>query len=324
MSVARGLVGDIGGTHARFALAELRDGKTVLIEPRTYEDRDHPTLLAAVKAYLGEVGGERPRQAVLAVAGPVTGGAVAFTNARWTLSETELKAEAGFASARLINDFTAQAHGAPRLGPEGLQRIGAEAAGEPGGSIAVLGPGTGFGVGGLIREQDRAAAVSGEGGHITFAPCDELEVEILRRLVREHGRVSVERLLSGPGLHDLYRTLADIDGAPASLPDERAVQAAAEAGDPLAARAVERFCMILGATAGDIALVMGARGGVYVTGGVAQKLAGWIAKGGFRTRFEDKGRFQGYMRAIPTWLIVEPYAALIGAASLLCELETAA
>ncbi len=320
----RGLVGDIGGTHARFAIAEVKGGRVKLIEPRTYEDRDHPSLLAAVKAYLGEAGGERPREAVLAVAGPVTDGAVAFTNARWTLSEAELKAEAGFASARLINDFTAQAHGAPRLSPEGLTRIGPEVEGQDGASIAVLGPGTGFGVGGLIREGGRSAAIAGEGGHITFAPCDELEVEILRRMVHEHGRVSVERLLSGPGLHDLYRTLAAIDDAPASLPDEREVQKAAEAGDPLAARAVERFCMILGATAGDIALVMGARGGVYITGGVAQKLAGWIAKGGFRARFEDKGRFAGYMRAIPTFLITEPYAALIGAASLLDELETAA
>ena len=324
MSYARSLVGDIGGTHARFALAEVQGGQVKLIEPRTYEDRDHPTLLAAVNAYLSDVKGERPRQAVLAVAGPVTDGAVAFTNARWTLSEAALKAEAGFTSARLINDFTAQAHGAPRLGPEGLRRIGPDGEGQSGGSIAVLGPGTGFGVGGLIREGGRTAAVSGEGGHIAFAPCDELEVEILRRLAPEHGRVSVERLLSGPGLHDLYRTLADIDSAPAPLADERAVQAAAEAGDPLAVRAVERFCMILGATAGDIALVMGARGGVYISGGVAQKLAGWIAKGGFRARFEDKGRFAGYMRAIPTFLIVEPYAALIGAASLLTELETAA
>jgi len=323
MSVARGLVGDIGGTNARFALAEVKGGTTALHDLRAYKVSEHPSLLDAVEAYLKDAG-VRPRAAALAVAGPVADGAVVFTNARWSLSEVTLRAGAGFVFARLVNDFAAQALGAVHLPPEGLMRIGPEASGLRDGTIAVLGPGTGFGSAGLVRQGGVEVPVAGEGGHIAFAPCDKLEAEVWRRLARDRGRVSIERVLSGPGLHDLYRALGEIEGIAAPLKDERAVQEAADRGDPLAVRAVERFCMILGATAGDIALVLGARGGVYVTGGVAQKLAGWIAKGGFRARFEDKGRFAGYMRAIPTFLITEPYAALIGAASLLTELETAA
>ena len=316
-----GLVGDIGGTHARFALVEGAGG--AISAPKTYVVADYPTALEAIQAYLAEATpGRRPASAVLAVAGPVTDGAIDFTNSDWALSEKGLRG-AGFRTARLINDFAAQALGAPRVKPSGLRRIGPDIPAPKGETLAILGPGTGFGVSALAHDGRNEVPMATEGGHIGFAPTDEVEVEIWRRLAKRRGRVSIERILSGAGLHELYTALADIEGSPAALADERQVQQAAETGDALAGRTLDRFCAILGSTAGDIALVTGARGGVYVTGGVAQKLADRIVDGPFRRRFEDKGRFEPYMQAIATWLITEPYTALIGAASLLQHLEDA-
>lgn len=314
-----GLVGDIGGTHARFALAGAEDG--AIREPKTFANKDFPSLEAVIEAYLGETKAAHLSAAVLAVAGPVTDGAIRFTNLDWEISEERLRQEAGFGAARLINDFAAQARGAPRIPPSGLRRIGPEIPGDEEATLAVLGPGTGFGVAALAREAGVEIVLSTEGGHAGFAPADELEVEIWRWFMSRRPRVSIERVLSGRGLYELYCALAEIHGEPAGLPDQMAVQAAAGRGDARAAEAVERFCLILGSTVGDIALGLGARRGVYVTGGVAQGLADKVAEGGFRQRFEAKGRFQAYMQAIPTWLILEPYTALIGAATVLKRLE---
>ncbi len=292
-------------------------------EPKSYANKDYPSAEAAIDAYLVDAGADRPERVVLAVAGPVEHGSIKLTNLDWRLSEERLQDKGGFRRARLINDFAAQALGAPRVEAHRLLRLGPQIPAPEDGTLAVLGPGTGFGVAGLVREPGRDIVLSTEGGHVAFAPADELEVEIWRRFTRKRDRVSVERVLSGAGLYELYLALADIDGAAAPCAHQEEVQVAAQAGDPLAAKTVDRFCLILGAVAGDIALGLGARGGVYVTGGVAQRLADQLAAGGFRERFEAKGRFQAYMRAIPAWLILEPYAALIGAASLLRFLEPA-
>ena len=322
MSAVEGLVGDIGGTHARFALTGKERGG--ISEPRTYDNRDFASLEAVIAAYLRDTGAPQPAAAVLAVAGPVTDGAIRFTNLDWEISEERLRSEAGFQVARLINDFDAQARGAPRISPKGLRRIGPDLPGAPEAALAVMGPGTGFGVAGLARQSGIEIVLSTEGGHAGFAPTDELEVELWRWFMRRRPRVSIERVLSGPGLFDLYGALAEVRGEAATLADQMAVQAAAGQGDRLALETLERFCLILGSTVGDIALGFGARGGVYVTGGVAQGLADRICAGGFRERFEAKGRFRSYMQAIPTWLILEPYTALIGAASLIGSLEAAA
>jgi glucokinase len=319
MSATEGLVGDIGGTHARFALS---DGDAVIREPRTYNNRDFTSLEEVIESYFRETGAPRPGGVVLAVAGPVTDGAIKFTNLDWKISEERLRREAGFGGALLINDFAAQARGAPRIPPQGLRRIGPETPGDPTGTLAVMGPGTGFGVAALARDSGIEIVLSTEGGHAGFAPTDELEMDIWRWFVRRRPRVSIERVLSGPGLYELYCALADVRGEPAGLPNQIEVQTAAKAGDKLANETLDRFCMILGSSVGDIALGLGARGGVYVTGGVAQALAERLNGGGFRGRFEAKGRFEAYMRAIPTWLIVEPYTALIGAATVLGRLET--
>ncbi len=320
-----GLVGDIGGTNARFALADLSGARPVIHEPRIYANKDYPSAEAAIEAYLRDTApGRRPESVVLAVAGPVTDGKMDFTNSDWELSETTLRRDGHFRAARLINDFAAQALGAPRVAPRQLLRVGPDVPGMKGGTLGVLGPGTGFGVSGLARDNGREVALATEGGHVAFAPRDETEIEVWRILARRHGHVSIERVLSGRGLVELYEALAEIDGAKPAFADSRAVQAAGAAGDAVAAKAVSRFCGILGAAAGDIALVLGARGGIYVTGGVAVGLAERIAGGAeFRQAFEDKGRFGAYMAAIPTFLILEPYTALIGSASLLPELERA-
>ncbi len=321
MSADLGLVGDIGGTNARFALTERKGGAIQLVQPKIHINRDYPSAEAAIDAYLAEVGGARPSSVVLSVAGPVTDGAIEFTNLDWELSEDHLRRHGGFASAQLINDFGAQALGATRVPPGGLRRIGPAVPGLKAGAIAVLGPGTGFGVGALVRDGGREVVLASEGGHAGFAPVEEIEVEIWRWFARRHDRVSIERVLSGPGLFELYKALAEIEGAKPVYVDQRQVQAAATSGDALAAATVDRFCKVLGSTAGDIALTFGARGGVYVSGGVAVGLVDAIGSGGFRARFEAKGRFEDYMRDIPTFVVLEPYAALLGAASLLPPLE---
>ncbi len=324
MTAAAGLVGDIGGTNARFALVD-EVGTTRLLQPRTYHNADFPSAQAVISTYLHDVGAAKaPAFGVFSVAGPIKDGKIHFTNLDWTLSETGLQRDVGFRAARLVNDFAAQTLGAPRVAPEGLRSLGGPVEGMARSALAVVGPGTGFGVGALARNGASEMVMATEGGHVGFAPTDEVEVQVWRWLAGRHGRVSVERILSGPGLYELYLALGEIQGTAAPLGDEREVQAAADQGDALASTTVDRFCAILGSTAGDFALGMGARGGVFITGGVAVRLADHLAAGAFRDRFEAKGRFVDYMRAIPTQLILEPYAALMGAASLLAGLKEAA
>jgi glucokinase len=319
-----GLVGDIGGTNARFALAVWEGGRPVVREALTLANKDYASAEAAIEAYLGRVKvARRPERVVLAVAGPVTEGRARLTNLDWEFSEERLRAHAGFHAARLINDFAAQALGAVRLPPDGLVRLGPAVEGERHAPVAIMGPGTGFGAAALLRERGRDIVLSTEGGHIAFAPTDAMELKLLERLIARFGRVSIERILSGPGLYNLYEAMAEVSGQPAACKDQREVDAAADAGDPLARQTLERFVLILGAAAGDLALATGARGGVYITGGVAEKLVDHIVAGGFRERFEAKGRFQAYMRAIPTWLVTDGYTGLIGAAAALDQMEPA-
>ena len=319
-----GLVGDIGGTNARFALAVEEEGRIALFEPRSYANKDYPSAEAAIGTYLSDIGAAQPDKAVLAVAGPINQGAIHFTNLDWELSEARLRSHGDFKAARLINDFAAQALGAVRVTPDKLLRLGPQIPTPAQGAIAVLGPGTGFGVAGLIRDGGQEVVLTTEGGHAGFAPTDETEVEIWRHiLTQKRERVSIERVLSGSGFFDIYLALAAIEGVQPTFANQVEVQNGAEKGDALAVATVDRFCRMLGSTAGDIALELGARGGVYVSGGVAGHMADRLAAGGFRERFEDKGRFQSYMRAIPVWLVLDPFVALMGSASVLKSLEPA-
>lgn len=314
------LVGDVGGTHARFALVEP-DGH--LRYPKSYACQDYASLGEIIEEYLTTTAGRRrPTRAAIAVAGPVLEGEIQFTNLDWGVSETDLVATFEFEAVRLINDFAAQALAAPRLEAEDLRLVGPQLRGAANQPIVVLGAGTGFGVAGLAQSDHGDVEVATEGGHAAFAPVDEIEVEIWRRLKAKYGRVSNERLLSGQGIHDLYAILAELAQKPVAFPDEKAVFAGGQAGDETAVAALDRFCEILGSVAGDLALTYGARGGVYVSGGIAPRLLERIASGGFRRRFEDKGRLADYVRDIPTFVIVHPFAALVGAARELEQMET--
>lgn len=313
--VYTGLVGDIGGTHARLALV---DEEGHIRHPVTYDERNYPSLTEVIAHYLEKtLGRKRPGRAVLAVAGPVVDGEIQFTNNSWRASEGELFVAFEFESVRLINDFAAQALAAPVLPADTLRRIGPDVCGADFAPLVVMGAGTGFGVAGLARSERGDVEVAGEGGHAAFAPTDEVEVEVQRVLTRCFGRTSVERILSGPGLFNLYTALAEIRGETPALKDEAAVSAAAAKGDVLASEALDRFCAILGSVAGDLALTFGARGGVYISGGLAPRMADRLESGEFRRRFEAKGRMSDFMAEIPTTLIQHPYAALIGAARAL-------
>lgn len=314
-----GLVGDVGGTNARLALV---DPQGRIRNPKTYPAAEYGSLPEVIAEYLETTAGRsRPDRAVIAVAGPVVDGEIEFTNLDWRLSEGELIGTFEFHDARLINDFAAQALAAPILDADDLKVLGPDLKGATDAPMVILGAGTGFGVSILVRTERGDIPISSEGGHASFAPYDGVEAAVWASLRRTHGRVSIERILSGPGLYSLYRGLADVRGADLVHPDEKAVLAAGQSGgDPLAEETLDRFCEILGSVAGDIALTAGARGGVYISGGIAPRMADRLAAGGFRRRFEDKGRLADYVQEIPTCLIIHPYAALVGAARQLTQM----
>jgi glucokinase len=314
-----GLVGDVGGTNARFALIDA-EGRVRNLH--IYPAANYASLNDIIADYLERtMGRKHPPRAVIAVAGPVVDGEIEFTNLDWQVSEGELLAQFEFEAVRLINDFAAQALACPILGPDALKPLGPVMRGAVDAPMVVLGAGTGFGVAGLARSDRGDVEVSTEGGHAAFAPSDDVEVEIWSQFRARHGRVSIERILSGRGLFELYGVLAGLRQAEATLADERAVFEAAAKGDALAADTLDRFCAILGSVAGDLALSFGARGGVFISGGIAPRMAERLATGDFRARFEDKGRLGAYVQQIPTSLVSHPYPAIIGAARELSMME---
>lgn len=309
------LVADIGGTNARFAVARVAGGEVELDHVQSLPAREHPSLLLAVASYLDSLP-HRPTSGVLAVAGPVTDGTVDLTNSPWQVSDVALET-LGLSPVRLINDFEALAAAAPRLPSSGLSHLGGPLSGAAEATLAVMGPGTGFGVSILGRAAGgHSVAMATEGGHAAFAPADAVEEEIVRVLWPRFGRVSIERLLCGPGLINLHSALAEIEGRPApqtQSPADITAQALADASSPEAAT-LTRFCAMLGSVAGEIALTTGARGGVYIAGGIAPRILPFLKASPFRQRFEAKGRYSDYLAAIPTWVITHPYPALLGAA----------
>lgn len=310
------LVGDVGGTNARFAIARLVEGRPVLEHHESFPASEHPTFLGGVKAFIDGCG-VKPSGGVIAVAGPVTDGEIDLTNSPWRVSETELRT-LGLNPIRLINDFEALAWGAPVVPDDMLASLGGPTEGDAHAAIAVLGPGTGFGVSALVRDgRGGEMAMPSEGGHACFAPGDAIEDEVLRILRRRYDRVSIERLICGPGLLNLHRALAEIDGRESHIDDpaEITATALADPNSPCGAT-LARFCAILGAVAGDIALTTGARGGVYIAGGIAPRILPFLKASPFRERFERKGRFQPYMAAIPTKVVLHKHAALLGAAQV--------
>ncbi|HEX3429476.1 MAG TPA: glucokinase [Rhizomicrobium sp.] len=308
------LVGDVGGTHARFAVVDPQV-KPLRAEVRLDLPADQfETFEAALEAYVAHIGTDtKPRAAAIGVAGPVTRGRVDFTNRDWHASEENLH-RLGFSRALLINDFAAVSFCVSALHPDDLHAIGPEIEGMAEEPITVVGAGTGFGVSCLARYRQVAVPVATEGGHTGFAPQGEAEIAVLVALERRFGRISVERVLSGPGLANIHEALQEMEGQKVSSVSAAEIVESAGAGDATCRSALGMFCAIFGSVAGDFALAHGARGGVYIAGGIAKKIENVLRASRFRARFEDKGRLSHYVQAIPTRLILNDDAALLGAA----------
>ena len=310
---------DIGGTHARFAIATINDDGTItLSEPETLHTEDHASFQTAWQDYRERMGGSLPPHVSMAIAGPVGGDVIRFTNNPWIIRPGLVKEKLGVENYCIVNDFEAVAHAVARVDEDQFIHLtGPDKPLAPTGRLSVLGPGTGLGVAHLYREPDGTYRVSAtEGGHIDFAPLDQIDDAILARLRKRHMRVSVERVVAGPAISDIYQTLAAMEGRPVAEEDDIAIWTRGQDGsDSLAAAAVDRFCMSLGSVAGDIALAQGGFGGVVIAGGLGYRIRETLLKSGFAERFKAKGRFQELMASIPVKLITHPQPGLFGAAA---------
>jgi glucokinase len=315
------LLADIGGTNARFAL-ETAPGHFSLIQ--VLPCAAYPTLADALKAYLAGADVQAAcaaplRHAALAIANPITGDFVRMTNHHWEFSIEALRLECGFATLVVANDFTALARALPHLAPEQKVQIGGGAA-VPDTPLGLVGAGTGLGVSGLIPCKSSWTALLSEGGHVTFSPANETEVAVLRFAWRQFDHVSAERFLSGDGIELLYRAIADHQGEAAEALDAPAISRRALAGDcPLCEAAIDMFCGMLGTVAGNLAITLGAQGGIYIGGGIVPRLGERFARSSFRARFEQKGRFVHYLAQVPTFVITAEYPAFLGVSAILAE-----
>jgi glucokinase len=320
------LVADIGGTNARFGW--MAGPGTSVAHVRTLACAAHAGPAEAASAYLEGLreelgsGFEPPRAAAWAVATAVSDDRVTLTNSGWSFSRAGARAGLGLERLEVLNDFEALALALPSLRPAQLRPVGRTAASAPGGVRAVVGPGTGLGVAAIVPLGRRWVAVPGEGGHATLAPADELESAVLAAARREFEHVSAERLLSGIGLPVLHRAVAAVEGMGVEpLDAERIVERGLAGTDAHCSRTLDLFCALLGSFAGNVALTVGARGGLYVGGGIVPRLGERFFVSRFRERFEAKGRFRPYLQAIPTHLITDTLAALTGAGAALAQAE---
>lgn len=314
---------DIGGTHARFALAEVEQGRVVALgEPLILKTAEYPNLRAAWDRFAASLGHPLPRRAGIAVAAPTGGDQLKLTNHPWTIRLPQIAADLGLDHCTLINDFGAVSHAVAQLDAAHLRHLhGPDLQLPKQGVISMVGPGTGLGVAQILRRDGRDFIIESEGGHIGFAPVDAIDDAILAQLRQRHPRVSAERVICGSGLSRIYEALAAIEQRPVRPPtDEKALwQTAIDGRDPLAAAALERFCMSLGSFAGDVVLAHGAAA-VVIGGGLGLRLAEVLPRSGFGARFTAKGRFASRMTRIPVKLITHPEPGLYGAAAA-CALE---
>jgi glucokinase len=307
------IIGDIGGTNARFAVAE--NGKYG--ELRHVEVKKYASLHDALTDYLtGLPGTRRPTAAALDIAGPVVGDVVALTNWGWRFSIAELKKSLALSSLKVVNDFAAAALSVPYLPRQDLFTVGPQCP-EVSGPIGIIGPGTGLGVGGLLPHDGQWLPCSGEGGHVTMPTVTAEEDAIVRVLRSRWGHVSAERVLSGAGLVNLYEALCSLKGVtPNPLSPADVTDHAIRGTDLTCVEAFQHFCSMLGTVAGDLALTLGATGGIYIAGGILLRFKQAFADSGFRARFESKGRFNSFLAKIPTLLILEESPALLGLANM--------
>jgi len=320
------MAGDIGGTNSRLALFDSEN----LSQPvftRIYPSGEYESLGVILDRFLDEVrrdfGAGLPRRAGLGIAGPVEGSHAVVTNLPWRVDADQLVARLGMEKVVLLNDFAAVAHAVPALGPGDLHQLGGGPP-QPGHPMVVLGAGTGLGQGFLIPMENGFRVVSSEGGHSDYPPRTPQEIRLLAYLSGKFGRVSCERVVSGPGLVNIYGFLKEEEGMEESpdlareisLGDPAAVisRRGLEGVDPICDRALDLFCSGYGSLAGNLALTVLAKGGVYLAGGIAAKILPRLESGGFRHSFENKGRFGGFLQTVPVFLITQPQPGLMGAA----------
>lgn len=310
------LLGDVGGTNARFGWqASAHSGiEHVLVLPCAA----HDTLEAAIRAYLELKNLPMPRVGALGIANPITGDVIRMTNHHWSFSISEMQRNLGLSQLNVINDFTALALALPSIPSSQLVQVGGQIA-QPFSPKALIGAGTGLGVSGLLPTDadDHWVAIAGEGGHVTLAAQNDTEYRVIELIRQRYGHVSAERVLSGQGLVDLYLALRQLHKeAPVDVAGAAEITAwALQDKDPLAMQSINMFAGFLGSVAGDLALTLGARGGVYLGGGIVPRWLGWFETSNFRARFEAKGRFKTYLQDIPVWVInAAESPALLGAA----------
>jgi glucokinase len=313
------LLADIGGTNIRLAWQPQAGAPAQ--DVRVLQCADFPHVEAAIRRYLADTGAPAPARAALGMANPVTGDEVRMTNHSWRFSQRALKQALDLEQLVVINDFTALALSLPALDASLLRQVGGSAA-EPAGAIGLIGAGTGLGVSGLVfpHGASQPAALSGEGGHVTLPAESETEFRVLQQLQQRYGHASAERVLCGQGLVDLHHALRSIRGGSGAYVQQAAqvTTLALESADPLALEVLRMFCGWLGCVAGNLALTLGARGGVYIGGGIVPRLGAWFDHSPFRERFEAKGRFRGYLQPIPVWVIdAQANPALLGLARVL-------
>ncbi|MGB5623859.1 MAG: glucokinase [Gammaproteobacteria bacterium] len=308
------LLVDLGGTNTRCAIQDPGDEPHLV---RRFKNRRFENLTEVLQAYMDDLPRElRPAAAAMAVAAPVQGDEVELTNRGWRFSAQALQQALQLERLLIVNDFTAVAMALPGLPEDRRHQIGG---GKPcpNQPLAVLGPGTGLGMSGLLPAADGWAAITGEGGHVTLAPSNDKEATIISLIRQQQGHVSAERLVSGFGLCNLYLALRSLSGQPADAVTPEQVTQLAEDGDEVAQSALAHFFSFLGITAGNLALTLGALGGVYIAGGITPKLQHAFEASDFRRKFEQKGRYSDYMSAIPTYLVTEDVPAFRGLAAIL-------
>lgn len=315
------LLADVGGTNARFAL-EIAPGQVELID--VLACKSYPTLAEALRAYLASpkvlaAGYGRIRHAAIAIANPITGDFVRMTNHHWEFSIEAMRLECGFQTLVVANDFTALARALPHLAVDQKVQIGGGTA-VPNTPLGLVGAGTGLGVSGLIPCKSSWTALLSEGGHVTFSPANTMEIAVLQFAWKQFDHVSAERFLSGDGLELIYRALADHTGQADEGLDAPEISRRALAGESvLCEQVIDTFCGMLGTVAGNLAITLGAQGGIYIGGGIVPRLGDRFATSKFRARFEQKGRFVHYLAAVPTFVITAQYPAFLGVSAILSE-----
>ena len=316
------LLGDIGGTNARFGWQAEEGGEIEHV--RVLPCAEHAGLFEAIEAFLKQIGLPTPACAALGMAVTVTGDAVAMTNHHWKFSVGDVRERLGLQRLLVLNDFTALALALPHLPASSRWSVGPVSQAPALGPIGLIGPGTGLGVSGLmpVPGQGRWVPIVGEGGHVSLSASTAEEFAVIMQIQRRYGHASAERAVSGPGLVDLYHALCQVRGSPSTevTTPAQVLDLALQDGRSLAGDALDLFCGFLGSVAGDLALTLGARGGIYIGGGIVPRMKARFANSPFRARFEAKGRFAAYLRDVPTWVIDAPVSPALMGASLALDL----